>query len=186
MPLRPVRLPIRPRSPLGASPPLIEHHGIVSAGPLSFVRVATLPLQPLRSKCIICARDTGVGIFCWRVYRMFKHSTGAQGKRRSATRLFFRSLLACCILLFFVSTVRLCTASAFPYLRGSSHSGHSSKVDRASETGVEGTGDIAVGSQALRLLEPPSAHARFVAPAAALPGVFRYLRSSHFRSPPAY
>ncbi len=122
----------------------------------------------------------------YRVYRMFRPSRCARGRKQSAIRLLFCGFLACCTVAFFVSSVRLSVAPAYPCLKGHSRPGRLSKLDRASEAGIEAAFNIVVEGQPERLPEPPPAFARLDGPAAAVPGMSRYLRSFHFRSPPAY
>ncbi len=105
-------------------------------------------------------------------------------KRGSSVCLFFRTLLALCSLAFFVSSVAISIAPSHPYLKGSSRSSHFSRLNRTSEAGVEGAGEIASTDRPSGLLEPRPERASFTGWENPSPKVLRLLRFYYFRPPP--
>jgi hypothetical protein len=99
-------------------------------------------------------------------------------------RLFFRSILAFCALAFLVSSVGLSIAPAHPYLKGRSPSSHFSRINKTSEAGVEGAGEIALEDRPPRFLEFRSETASLPELEIPFPKVPQLLRFYNFRSPP--
>ncbi len=105
-------------------------------------------------------------------------------KKGRFLRRVFRGMLAFCALSFFVSSVAVPIGPAHQYLKGSSRSGHFSKISRTSEPGVERAGDFAAADQVSDFLERRSEWRYFPALEIPSPKVPRLLRFYYFKPPP--
>ncbi len=111
---------------------------------------------------------------------------GFQRHRASAVRVLFRGLLAFCSLVFFASSLAFSMAPAHPYLKGHSRGYHCSRLDRSSEAGVEGAGEIPSPDRPPVLLVSVTESPRSVGLLSPSPKVPRLLRFYYFRPPPLF